>query len=92
VGQANLAHSPQPEEWFVLEIIAAGQGIHVQINGREVVRCTERDLADAASSVLLQCQGNSKVRFRKVEIKDLSVDPPGPRKEADRRPPVLDDV
>jgi hypothetical protein len=77
----------KPGEWFVLEVIADGDLIRVIIRGVEVVkfRILHRKLTSGA--IGLGCDRNSKVVFRKIEIKEL--DGPGKSAGAGRRPASL---
>ena len=59
----------KPDEWFTLEIIAKGAKLTVLINGKAVA--TFEDQQHKSGVINLAPIGDSKVRFRKIEIKKL---------------------
>ncbi len=61
-----------PGEWFMEEVIANGDVITILVKGTEVI--TFKDLHHRLSSgaIGLLCRADSKVAFRKIEIRELS--------------------
>jgi hypothetical protein len=58
-------------EWFPLEIRAEGKHLRVLVNGETVTDHEERNDLFTAGRLGLYCAGNTEVRFRKPEIKEL---------------------
>ena len=70
---ANAAKEPlKPDEWFPLEVLAEGNHLRVLVNGKTVVDHTDANETFAAGRLGLVCRPNGLVRFRKLEIKELS--------------------
>lgn len=68
-----------PEAWFLLEVIAVGRHITARIDGKEVIAWQDPDAGAAAvGGPICFGAGNAGaiLSVRKVEIKDLSADPP----------------
>jgi serine/threonine protein kinase len=59
-----------PDEWFTQEVIASGDHIIIEVNGKAVVDV--HDLKHAKGHLALQHNNvNTSVYFRKVEVKEL---------------------
>jgi serine/threonine protein kinase/cyclophilin family peptidyl-prolyl cis-trans isomerase len=58
--------------WIKLEIIATGPRTKIGINGKVVVDHTDPDKRFSTGSVALWCIIHTTVRFRNIEIKELS--------------------
>jgi hypothetical protein len=58
-------------EWFTLEILAEGKHLRVLVNGETVSDHEERNELFTAGRFGLYCQGNTELRFRTMEIKEL---------------------
>jgi hypothetical protein len=71
LAEADPAVAIRPNEWFVVEVIAEGDLIRVRVRGTEVVRYHVRRIKSAPGAIGLACPPNSRVAFRKVEIKKL---------------------
>jgi hypothetical protein len=71
LAEADPVVRLEPGEWFTEEVIADGNVISVIVKGVEVVKhkILQRKLISGA--IGLQCRGNSRVVFRKIEIKKL---------------------
>ncbi len=70
----------KPKEWFILEIIARGDHVVTKVNGKLALD-TEAPTANRRGHIFLQqCGGQTTVRFKKIEIKDLP--PAGVRTES----------
>ncbi len=63
--------TPEPGEWFVLEVIAEGNHLRVLIEGKTVVDYTDANKTFTVGRIGLVCRPNSVLRFRKIEIKEL---------------------
>jgi hypothetical protein len=77
-GTVRLAHkTPElgPNEWFPLEVIARGSHIQVQVQGQTVVDYTDANGDSRKGHIALMASGTTVVRFRKIEIKELSSEP-----------------
>jgi serine/threonine protein kinase/type 1 glutamine amidotransferase len=68
----------KPEEWYVHEIIVEGQNVRVLINGKQTAEYQYRpgeQLHPKGHIALQHHDGNTRIFFRKIEIKEL---PSGP--------------
>ena len=62
-----------PDQWFSMEVIAKGSRIQVLVNGQNVVDFTDAAESPRKGHIALQAFGeNTMVRFRKIEIKEIS--------------------
>ena len=62
-----------PDHWFDLDVIAEGRRIVLKVNGKTTADYTEQGPEIASGPLYLEQVGpNTKVEFRKIEIKDLS--------------------
>jgi len=61
----------KPGEWFTQEIIARGNRISVLVNGKMVVDYEEKAGPPVAARFELMCRGDSTVRFKRIEVKEL---------------------
>jgi serine/threonine protein kinase/formylglycine-generating enzyme required for sulfatase activity len=62
----------KPEEWYTLEVVAAGNHLVTKVNGVKVVDFVEPLDAYKKGHIALQLRApDSVVRFRKIEIKEL---------------------
>ena len=61
----------KPGEWFTEEVIADGDIITVIVQGIEVVKFKLLHRKLTSGAIGLICRGNSRVVFRKIEIKEL---------------------
>ncbi|HUE13740.1 MAG TPA: family 16 glycoside hydrolase, partial [Planctomycetaceae bacterium] len=59
-------------EWFKLEIIAQGKQIRALVNGTTVVDFIDPSSTLRSGSIGLFCRWGSTIRFRNIEIKELS--------------------
>ncbi len=74
-GLVKVSESPvPPDTWFTHEIIVQGKRIRVLVNGKTTVDYTEpRPGLRAAGHLALQhLDGNTRVQFRKIEIKEAA--------------------
>jgi Domain of Unknown Function (DUF1080) len=62
----------KPGEWFTEEVIADGDVITVLVQGIEVAKFKNIRHKMMSGAIGLMCRGNSKVVFRKIEIKELN--------------------
>jgi hypothetical protein len=58
-------------DWFTLEILAEGKRLRVVVNGETVSEHEDRDELFSAGRFGLYCQGNTELRFRKMELREL---------------------
>jgi WD40 repeat protein len=66
-------------DWFRLEVIARGPRIQTRINGQTVVDYEDRDRRFRRGHIALQKIGRgSRVRFRKIEVREEGEPPPEP--------------
>ncbi len=71
----------EPNVWFTLEVIAEGKHIIVKVNDKTTVDFVDHDGGYAKGHIVLQqYTPRTVVKFRKIEIKDLSK----PREEEKR--------
>ncbi len=61
----------KPGEWFTQEVIAKGNRISVLVNGKSVVEYEEKAGPPVAGRFELMCRGDSTVRFKKIEVKEM---------------------
>ena len=61
----------KPGEWYVMEVIANGDVITVNVRGTEVVKYQILHHKLKSGAIGLECPPNLKVVFRKIEIKQL---------------------
>ena len=67
----------QPDEWFTLELIAAGNSFFTKINGQETANCIDSLHRDTLGHIALQVWDfNTVVQLRKIEIKELPATEP----------------
>jgi formylglycine-generating enzyme required for sulfatase activity/serine/threonine protein kinase/FKBP-type peptidyl-prolyl cis-trans isomerase len=60
------------ETWFLLEVIAESNQLRTKINGKEVVNFTDTRKKFSKGSIALHCLDlDSKVEFRRIEIKEM---------------------
>ncbi len=72
------APTPKANEWFDMEIIARGRTITVKINGQTSVDYLDTRGNQAAGHLALLCMDAKTVmKFRKIEIKELTPTVPG---------------
>lgn len=70
---ADAAAIPlRPGEWFPLEIMAEGNRLRVLVNGKTAVDYKDANATFTAGRLGLVCRGKAAVRFRKMEVKELS--------------------
>ncbi len=66
-------------QWVRYEVIANGNRIITRINGVEVANCVDPENSYRTGHIALQCfSAQTTVRFRKIEIKELSSSEPPP--------------
>jgi formylglycine-generating enzyme required for sulfatase activity len=65
-----------PEEWFKVQIIAQRQHFRVFIDGANVLDFVDPMNVRSSGSIGFHCRPGSKVRFRKIEIEELSASAP----------------
>lgn len=79
---ADLVEGVAPGEWQALEVIALGNRLEHKLNGRTMVRATDRDDTHSAAEGILALQLHQgpemQVEFRNIRIKNLSTDKPQP--------------
>jgi hypothetical protein len=76
-GLVRVSESPvPPNTWFTYEIIAVGKRIRILVNGKETANFTEdRAGRNTQGHIALQHHDpESRVFFRKVEVKELPAD------------------
>jgi tRNA A-37 threonylcarbamoyl transferase component Bud32 len=61
----------KPNEWFPLEVLAQGNRIRVLIDGKNAVDYVDPNETFTAGRLGLHCLGNTVVRFRNMQIKEL---------------------
>jgi hypothetical protein len=61
-----------PAQWFPLEIKAEGRRLQVIVNGKTAVDFVDANETFTIGRLGLVCRGKSVVRFRKLEVKELS--------------------
>ncbi|HTU19362.1 MAG TPA: family 16 glycoside hydrolase, partial [Gemmataceae bacterium] len=69
--QADPVIPLQPGEWFSLEIIAKGAKLTVLVKGEVVATFEDQQRRFSSGVINLVRYAKSKVRFRKIEIKEL---------------------
>jgi hypothetical protein len=85
----------KPDEWFTMEVLAHGPQIVIKVNGQTTVDFLDANNSFRRGHLALQVwPAESVIRFRKIEIKELSPTAPGksvpeqlylPRNESRRR-------
>lgn len=74
-GADLLVDAPEvrvkPGEWFTQEVIVRGKQISVLVNGKSVLKYEEKAGPLPPAPLALMCRGESTVRFKKVEVKEL---------------------
>ncbi|HTU19359.1 MAG TPA: family 16 glycoside hydrolase, partial [Gemmataceae bacterium] len=71
LAPANPVIPLKPGQWFTVEIIAKGAKLTVLIKGKVVASFEDQQRRFSFGVIHLVCRGNSKVHFRKVEIKEF---------------------
>ena len=66
-----------PGRWFPMEIIAVGDTIRVLVEGREVARYKDPKRTHTSGPIGLFCRAHATVRFRNLQIKELTATPGG---------------
>jgi serine/threonine protein kinase len=63
----------QSNTWFLMEVISEGNHISIKIDGQEVVNFTDMENRYSKGEFALTCiDGNTRVEFRKIEVKKLN--------------------
>jgi Domain of Unknown Function (DUF1080) len=73
-----------PGRWFPMEIIADGDTVRVIVQGQEVSRYTDTKRTYTSGPIGLFCRPHATMRFRNLQVKELSVvigEPPSPAVE-----------
>jgi hypothetical protein len=78
VGSASDPPAPlAPGRWFPMEIIAVGDTIRVLVEGREVAHYRDPKRTLTSGPIGLFCRPGATMRFRNLQIKDLTATPGG---------------
>jgi formylglycine-generating enzyme required for sulfatase activity len=65
-------HPVRAGKWFRIDLIAQGPHIEVKIDGRPAVDVVDPNVRRATGAIGFACRPDSTVRFRNVEIKELT--------------------
>ena len=71
LAEADPVVPIKPGEWFTEEVIVDGDVITAIVRGIEVAKFKILDRKLTSGAIGLSCRGNSRVVFRKIEIKKL---------------------
>jgi WD40 repeat protein len=86
----RLAAPPRPSKWQRVEVIATGPRLLARINGKTVLDFEDRAQQFRRGHIALQKLGRgTKVRFRKIEIREQGTKPPPAPLPAPSPPRVL---
>ncbi len=71
----EVTERPQlaPRVWFTMEVIAEDDRLKIKVNGQLVAE--DRNAAFKQGIIGFQCMGGGQIRFRKIEIKELTASP-----------------
>jgi serine/threonine protein kinase len=78
IGLVNVAQAPhKPNEWFTEEVIAQGNHLVINVNGKTTADYTDdKRLYTSGHIALQQLDAGTVVEFRKIEIKELPAKTP----------------
>ncbi len=72
LGRPDSVPAINPGEWFMEEVIANGDFITILVKGTEVIKFKDLHHRLSSGAIGLLCRNDSKVAFRKIEIRELS--------------------
>jgi hypothetical protein len=75
---------PLPGEWFLMEVIAIGNGLEVRIDGKTRAKLDHPDATFPRGHIVLEVSHPAHIEFRKLEIREFT-----PRLPARTKPFVI---